>query len=326
MRALRASHAVLVGACAAQLIALASCRDPSKSSHTRTTPPAEKPFALAEVVGTWRWLHRTTSDGTTRIEDEEWRFRPGASPSQLVGRYVRTVEVRSDDGVPFQCNQRPWYRQRAVFDIVVEPRPATAADPVGGFSVKETEYRAEPSPCDHGFRHVSAYTGELVGDQLRLAWDGGTQALLHTDSATPELAADPWPAAPPLVGSWRWNATSYDDEGNIHDETEWWELTRRSDTQIDGTYRRRVSVRSPDGKSIACANAPTWTFDDAYIFDGQREEEHWHLYERAVDPGDHPCLRVTPRRALDEATAEQRGDALVLEWRGKRRQVLYRPD
>ncbi|MGE0398633.1 MAG: hypothetical protein AB7T06_18145 [Kofleriaceae bacterium] len=309
----------------ASVALVASCKSPGTPTHTKTTTPAEKPFALADVVGTWRWLLRTTSDGTTRIEDEEWRFRPGPAPTQLVGRYVRSVEVRSDDGVPFQCNQRPWYRQRAVFDVIVEPKPDVGGKSAG-FTITETAYRAEPSPCDHGYRHVGAYTAELAGDHLVLAWDGGTQSLLHIDRETPELAADPWPSTPALVGSWRWDATSFDDEGNIHDETEWWELTRRTDTAIDGTYRRRVTVRSPDGRDIACAKAPTWTFDDAFIFDGQREEEHWHFYERAVDPGDHPCLRTTPRRALDEATAEQRGDSLVLEWRGKRRQVLYRPD
>ncbi|MFN0252589.1 MAG: hypothetical protein ACKV2T_37280 [Kofleriaceae bacterium] len=312
-----AASAVLVAA-----MTTSACQQPQKSAHTKTTPPAEKPFALAEVVGTWGWLLRTTSDGTTRIENEEWRFRPGATPTQLVGRYLRSVEVRSDDGEPFQCNQRPWYRQRAMFDVTVEPKPTVA----GGYTIVETAYRVEPSPCDHDFRHQSTYTAELVGDQLRLAWEGGTQSLLHTDNGVPELAADPWASEPSLFGSWRWNATSYDDEGHVHDETEWWEVTRRSDTQIDGTYRRRVTVRSVDGSKLACANAPSWTFDDAYLFDGQREEEHWHFYERAVDPGDHPCLRTSPRRALDEATAEQRGESLVLEWRGKRRQVLFRPD
>ena len=62
------------------------------------------------------------------------------------------------------------------------------------------------------------------------------------------------------------------------------------------------------------------------MLDGLREEEHWHLYEHAVEPGDHPCLRATPKRNLDEATAEQIGDYLVLEWRGKRREILYRPE
>jgi hypothetical protein len=85
-------------------------------------------------------------------------------------------------------------------------------------------------------------------------------------------------------------------------------------------------VRSADGKPIPCANAPSWSYDDAFVLSGQREEEHWHFYEHASDPGDHPCLRTTPHRGLDEATAEQIGDYLILEWRGKRRQILYRPE
>ena len=85
-------------------------------------------------------------------------------------------------------------------------------------------------------------------------------------------------------------------------------------------------VKSPDGSAIHCAGAPTWSFDDGYVLDGQREEEPWHFHELAAEPGDHACLKATPKRSLDEATAEQLGDYLVLEWRGKRRQVLYRPD
>jgi hypothetical protein len=85
-----------------------------------------------------------------------------------------------------------------------------------------------------------------------------------------------------------------------------------------------VTTRSPDGSPIACAGAPSWAFDDVYVLQGEREEAHWHFHELAVEPGDHPCLRATPKRILDEATAEQIGNFLVLEWRGKRRQVLYR--
>ena len=101
---------------------------------------------------------------------------------------------------------------------------------------------------------------------------------------------------------------------------------KRTDTTVDATYRRRVTVRSPDGSPITCANAPSWSFDDAYVLSGQKEEEHWHFYELAVEPGDHPCTRTTPKRTTDEATAEQIGSYFILEWRGKRRQILYRPD
>lgn len=298
------------------LVALAACQPPGAGSPaTRPAPPPQS-FALADLAGGWRWLLRTSEAGTTRIEDETWRLHPiPGVPSKLAGRYARTVEVRSDDGVVFPCNQRPWYRQRAVFDVEVDVT-------LTGFAVREVAYRAEPSPCDHGFRKLGAYTAELGGERLALRWDSGVQALWRVDDAPRALPADPWPA-PPIEGTWRWDLTSFDDEGNVHDESEWWQITRRTETQLDVTYRRRVVVRSPDGTPIACAGAPSWSFDDAYVLDGHREEEHWHFYERATAPGDHPCLRVTPRRSLDEATAEQLGDYLILEWRGKRRQVLY---
>jgi hypothetical protein len=285
------------------------------------TKPAPPPgFLLTDLVGSWRWLLRTSDAGTTRIETETWRFRPAVgAPTQLSGRYLRDVEVRSDDLVPFTCNQRPWYRQRAIYDVVLEPTPA-------GLAIRETDYRTEPSPCDHGFRHLGVYTGSAAGERLVLAWDGGSQTLWQTDGELAELPLSPWPSTPELTGPWRWEASSYERTGDLRDEIEQWELTRRSETQIDATYRRRVTVRSPDGAIIACAGAASWSFDDTYLLDGQREDEHWHLHELAGDPGQHPCLQATPRRSLDEATAEQIGDYLVLEWRGKRRQVLYRPD
>lgn len=303
---------------AALVLLLAGCPAPSGAPNTTHPAPPAQTYTLADLIGGWRWMLRTQEQATTRVEDEQWRFLAGSVPTELVGRYVRTVEVRSDDRVPFTCNQRPWYRQRAVFDVTVSITDTA-------FGIKETGYRAEQSPCDHGFRHVGDYTAKLAGDRLTLSWPSGTQTLLQVDDQSDELPAEPWPATVSPTGSWRWDATSYDDDGNLRDETEWWELTKRTDTIIDATYRRRVTVRSPDGKPIACANAPSWSYDDAYVLDGQREEEHWHFYEKASDPGDHPCLRISPHRSLDEATAEQIGDYLILEWRGKRRQILYRP-
>ena len=308
---------------AALTLALGAASSGCSSSHaSAAADPNRAPFhtlQLAHIVGGWRWLQRTTEDGTTRIEDEHWRFRPTGLATQLAGRYVREVEVRSDDRTPFACNQRPLYRQRAVFDVTLDATPQ-------GFIVRETAVRTEPAPCDHGFRRLGVYAASLTGDRLELAWAGGTQHLFHLDDRSVALPEDPWPATATIEGEWRWDASSYDDAGNIQDETEWWYVTRRSDTRLDATYRRRVTVRSPTGEVIACAHAPSWTFDDAYVLDGQREEEHWRLHELAAAPGDHPCLRVTPQRSLDEATAEQIGDSLLLEWRGKRRQILYRPD
>lgn len=305
-----------------RLLLVAACACQPAGAGTPTTRPAPPPrlHLLSDLVGGWRWLLRTSEAGTTRVESETWRLRPTPGvPTQISGRYLRDVEVRSDDRVPFACNQRPWYRQRALYDVTVEP---TAT----GFTVRETAYQAEASPCDHGFRRLASYTGDADGERFTLRWDGGSQTLWQVDSDLAELPGPPWPPVPELTGPWRWDATSYDDAGDLRDESEWWEITQRSESRLDLTYRRRVTVRTPDGSIIACAGGPTWSFDDAYVLDGEREEEHWHLRELAADPGEHPCLQATPRRSLDEATAEQLGDFLVLEWRGKRRQVLYRPE
>jgi hypothetical protein len=306
-------------------LALAACQAPGAGTpaSTRPAPPPQQMSAL-DLIGGWRWTLRTDDGGASRVEDERWRLRPDPSaPGALTGRYVRSVEVVSRDRKPFGCNQRPWYRQRALFEVVAEPVD-------GGFTVRETAYTTEPSPCDHGFRHVGAYRAELAGSRLALSWSGehgsGTETLWQVDDELAPLPDAPWPAQFALAGAWRWDASSFGGDGDIRDESEWWEITRRSPTRVDLTYRRRVVTRSADGAIIACAGAPSWSFDDAYVLDGQQEEEHWHFHELAVSPGDHPCLRASPRRALDEATAEQIGDFLVLEWRGKRRQVLYRPD
>lgn len=297
------------------LVLASACQQPAP----RPTP-VSRTRQLTELVGGWRWQLRTVEAGTTRIEQEAWRIRPTLGvPGQLSGRYLRDVEVRSDDRVPFACNQRPWYRQRAVYDVEITIQP-------NGYTVREIDYHAEPTPCDHGFRRLGAYTGQLAGARFTLQWDGGSQTLWQTDAALADLPISPWPSVPELTGAWRWDATSYDDHGDLRDESEWWELTRRTDDALDGTYRRRVTVRSPDGSNIACAGAPSWSFDEAYVLVGKREEQHWRLQELATDPAQHPCLAATPRRNLDEATAEQIGDFVVLEWRGKRRQVLYRPE
>ncbi|MEO8845808.1 MAG: hypothetical protein ABI591_28495 [Kofleriaceae bacterium] len=304
------------------LLAGAACSQPAAVIPPRPPPPQQ--LALYDLVGDWRWLYRTDERNTSRVEDERWRLRTDPkAPSQLVGRYLRSVDVSALDHTVFQCNERPTYRQTTVYDVV--------AQLIGNeLVIKETDYQTEPSPCDHGFRHLGEYHAKLAAGHLALHWGHGTesgvQTLWHVGEAKLPLPEVPWPSSYVPTGTWRWNATSLDATGNVHDETEWWEITRRSDTQLDATYRRRVTVRSPDGTTvIPCAGKPSWTYDDAYVLDGQKEEDHWHFHELAVEPGDHPCLRVTPKRTLDEATAEQIGDYFVLEWRGKRHEILYRP-
>ena len=74
-----------------------------------------------------------------------------------------------------------------------------------------------------------------------LAFDGGTQTLFQTGDQVAELPPDPWPPSASIEGPWRWDASSFDDEGNIRDESEWWSVTRRTSSQLDATYRERYS-------------------------------------------------------------------------------------
>ena len=301
------------------LAALFAACQPSSAAAPLPSRPAQQ-LALLDLAGTWRWILHTDENATSRVEDELWQLHADpAAPSHLVGRYLRTVEVRSTDHVPFPCNQRLFYRQRALFDVTAEAQG-------GEFVMHETGYQVEPSPCDHGFRQTGAYHLEPLGTRAVLRWDDGTQTLWHIDAERVPLPEPPWGPISEPTGAWRWALTSYDEDHYARDEAEWWEITWRSATALDATYRRRVTVRTVDGSTIPCANAPSWSYEDAYVLDGVREEEHWHLREVAVEPGEHPCLAPTPTRTLDEATAEQIGDYLVLEWRGKRRQVLHRPD
>lgn len=294
------------------LLLLAACQPPSARA------PLVEGSALADLAGTWRWLHREVSDGTIRIEDEQWRIRPMPG-SKLAARYLRTVDIESTDRLGFPCNQRFEYQQRAIIDVEI------GVDGAGGFTAREIAYETEPSPCDHAFRHLATYKLAPRGNRVDLSWPDGSQTLWHIDEETSELAR-PWSPSPPAqpTGAWKWSTRSVDDDGNVREESEQWELARRDDARVDGSYRRRVTVTSRDGKPLACSGTPSWSYDDVYVLDGEREEQHWHFVERAFDGGTHPCIAATPKRSLDEATAEQIGDYLVFEWRGKRRQVLYR--
>src|SRR5262245_13061312 len=179
------------------LVLVVACQPPGAGTPTTRPAPPPHVYLLTDLVGGWRWQLRTSEAGTTRIETETWRFRPAIGvPTQLSGRYLRDVEVRSDDRVPFACNQRPWYRQRALYDVTVE---ATRA----AFEVRETDYQTEPSPCDHGFRHLGAYTGELTGNRFALSWDGGSQTLWQTDAELEDLPGSTWPSPPHVAGPWR---------------------------------------------------------------------------------------------------------------------------
>jgi hypothetical protein len=277
--------------------------------------------------GAWRWIHGSEADGTYRLERERWLLGPiTADPETgqkvVLGRYRRDLAVVALDGKPFLCNQQAAYLQSAIFDVRVVVSE-------GELVVDELGYRTEASPCEPGFRHLGQYRASLDRPYARLTWDGGQQTLQRVpdDSFAAgdlELTALPASETARYTGAWHWSLRSYDDQHQVHEEDEAWELAVSEDGVAGGTYVREVVVSSADGSDLACAGAPSWRFVDRYTVRGKVVDGVIELEEVAVDAGQHACLAATPDRHLDTATGVTVGEHVVLTWRGKRRQVLHR--
>lgn len=296
--------------------ALAGCAAPPPASGVTIADAT----ATRAMAGAWEWRLTTTADGVRTDEHERWELAPSADWLTLTGRYQRTVVATATDGLPFPCLQRPTYALASTVAVTVTAAP-------GGAHVTETSYQAAPSPCDRGLRRLATYDAALDGDHLILRWDGGEATLTR---AAPAVAAPAPALAPAPAGPWRWATTSWTADGRVQREDEAWELAVGADGALAGWYLRTVEVRDPRGEVIACAGAPGYRYVDRYLVRGRRqldpdERGDWRFDEIAVDAGTHPCLAASPTRALDGATADVIGDALVLTWRGARRQVLTRP-
>lgn len=313
-------------------------------------PGADRPspfFAAFALYGTWEWSHAVDEPGVHRVERELWKWIPASTPGVVHGQYLREVTVTSDS-LPFACNQDQQYTQRAWFEV--EARAVTVTDDASRtvlrkkprtsvkIEIVETAYRTEPSPCDHGFRKLGRYLVTTLRDRAVLSFPEGRQTLRRTSAVGGPLAV-PWERQmPPLAGPWRWSTESVDEQGLWRSEDERWELALTNPgfdrgmgaaaehaKIFDAVVTRRVRITSPDGSIIPCAGASSYGFEDRYVLDGKRRGALIALQETGVAAGEHPCLRARAERSLDTATLEHLGDFLVLEWRGKRRQVLHRP-
>lgn len=313
------------------LVLLAAC---GSSPAAPPTAPAAPPgpadaLTLQALRGSWRWMHVTRAEGTYRIERERWLFDAIAADEStgrrvLLGRYRRDLAVLADDGRVFSCNQRGGYVQSALFDV----RASVADDEL---VIEEVGYVTAPSPCEPGFRKLATYRVTLARPDVRLRWDDGEQTLEPMPAGSYTHASLAWPAPPAdprarVAGAWHWSLRSRDDDNNIRDEDEAWELAVAEDGTAGGTYVREVVVHSADGAPLPCAGASSYRFTDRYTLRGKLVGDQLELEEAAVDAGRHPCLTPTPTRHLDTATGTTDGEHLVLTWRGQRRQVLHRRD
>ena len=226
--------------------------------------------------------------------------------------------MTSTDSTPFGCDQQPRYRQRAQFDVVV-----TADADASAFTVHETAVRTEPSPCDHGFRHLGDYRAALSGRRMVLTFDDGgrpgTETLHQVDDLVGPLPEPPWPARYDLAGPWRWQSTVVDTDGNYRDETEWWEvpatprLTRPTGGASPCAARTAHRWRARTRRAGRSTTRTCWPAS-------ARRSTGTSTNSRSTPATTRACARR--RGGIDQGTAEQIGDYVVIEWRGKRRQVL----
>jgi hypothetical protein len=297
-------------------LALAGCAAPPPAAGV-TIADATMTRAMA---GAWEWRHSTTAGGVRTDERERWELAPTADWLTLAGHYQRTVVVTAVDGVPFPCLQRPRYSLASTVAVTVTAAP-------GGAQIVETSYQAAPSPCDRGLRRLARYH---AAPRRRAAGSGVGRRPGDANPRRPEVPAPSPPVAAAPAGPWAWSTTSWTVDGRVQREDEAWELTVGDDGALAGWYQRTVEVRDPRGEAIACAGGPGYRYVDRYLVRGARQPDadergDWRFAEVAADAALHPCLAANPTRAIDGATIDVVGDALVLTWRGARRQVLTRP-
>ena len=288
-----------------------------------TAMPLIHPHALASLAGEWRWSHAGVDGEVAWVERERWYFAEpapaGGSPTR--GRYLREVTFTSS-GEPFACNQSQRYVQRAEFEL-------SATVTGNQLDIVETGYRAEPSPCDHGFRSLATYQALLGAVTATLRFPDGSQTLLRAGAAMPALPIATWAGdAPTMAGAWTWQGILH-SATERRDQREAWSLQVAADGTITGTTTRSIEIREPAGGGLTCAGGAPIRIDETVTLSGQPAEDRTLLREVAVtsttSPTGHTCGAMASERVTDSAYAELFGDAIVLQWRGKHRQVLIRP-
>ena len=316
------------------LALLGACVDPN------ALPPSDlmQRSLATRTIGDWQSLSRSDQGNTTIVEQEFWHIELDPSVAEtLRGAYQRVVTFTNRDGALFACNQRPSYQQFTTYTVTgrLDQAPLT---------LRETAYTVEPSPCEHAFRRLTDYRVSIVGPTLALQFADGNQTLWPSPAvamANTQVAgaANHQPpgsnsagdqrrdtgSTDSLDGIWRNQLTTMDERGDFRTEAEAWQFTETAG-QVWGTYRRDVTMRSSNGAPFPCANAPSFGYHDVIEFTAHRhpETQTYDLREIAIAADNAPCLAAMPGRALDQATFEKRGNYIVLEWRGKRRQVLFR--
>jgi hypothetical protein len=307
---------------AAWLLFAAACAAPTASQFSEE-------LQANVVIGIWQSEHRGRGDDnkTEIVEKEQWQLQiDPADHNRLFGEAIRIVTVTSSDGMPFRCNGLPSYELRSIYHL----RGQRTALPV---VLDETLVRTVPSPCEHGFRQTTAYSLDVQDQTLDVTFADGSQQMQRVQSG--------WPVAepPPLDLRGRWISTevAIDEASHRRTAVEHWQISwlptaiDMKKAPIGATYQRWVTITSGSNELITCANAAAFSYQEKSVAEGTLIKNAddaliFSIRELDVSRSAHPCLDPTfsPIQPLNEATFELRGDYLVVEWRGKRRQVLHR--
>ncbi len=271
--------------------------------------------AVSKAAGQWRWSHLSDKNGVRRVELERWTLSL-AKDDQVRGHYDREVTFMSLDGVPFRCSQSLRYRLTTRYTL----RGTSAG---GKLNLKEVEYRNASSPCDTGHRGLSSYEGSVTGDTLRLTWQRGSQTLTRA-SVNTELPSTPSPGVATAKGTWHWqNRREVKNAREVRVESEQWTLNEQTGGTVTGSYLRSVTVFSQTGRAFTCNGETYYQYKDSYRVRGSRTGDRLILSEIGSTPADSPCVSHK-KRHLDAATGKLKGDFIVLEWRGRHKQILHR--
>jgi hypothetical protein len=266
------------------------------------------------IGGSWSWRRASTQPGTLRIEREHWNIAE-TPDGRIEGVMWRQNRFISTDGQPFECIQGLAYELRARYELRGQRSR-------GGFHIRETQVELVASPCESGTRPLQEYRGLFTKEgRLHLRWHGGEQELQPSDLVTQAGASAPWPFSEPtqLAGEWSWSSNA--TQGNLRrQEREEWIIEDTGAALFKAQYRRRVHIEDTTGHAFPCAGSDRYSYEDRYQLEGRRDGKTLQLQEQSVEAAEHPCLE--PGRVLDAATARLYADALRLEWRGKRMQIL----
>jgi hypothetical protein len=299
---------------------VSSCIDPA------SLPPSDfvRRQELTSIAGDWVSLaHSSNQHGTeSTIERSQWHFEfTHDNPNHILGQRHASVTVTAGPTLErFECNHRNSYDLLSTYTLegnVDDQAPSTVI-------VVETDYQTAPSPCERGLRHLTTYRLGRQGPLLRLDFPGGVEILWPSAHAVTQ-SAPPWRQSDDdvLDGVWSDQTDSIDERGNVVHQTETWQFTLHDD-HVAGTVRRDATIRSSDQRMMSCAGGQQYSYHDVIELSGRRVEPNvFHVQELSIGQDDHPCITGGPR-ALDEATMEIAGEYAVLQWRGKRRQVLKR--